>query len=161
MLEGLFQKKPIGTQVIGKSKGAEYRFLMGFLHRNGQLDVFENSVSFKHKSGLIFLFKTIQELEEYLIKKTENEAYVKQQRAKAFGEVHIVNRLPYPRLIQASVYAVADPNPQKINNLIESKRNELSENVEALQDKPVFVAFNSAGARLNDYIPVLEVNYKT
>ena len=158
MLKGLWQKLPVAGTSIGKTEETEHKFLLGFLHRNGQLDVFENSVSYQHQSGLILLFKTLQELEEYLFKKTENDDYVKQQRAKAFGEVHIVNRLPYPKLIQASVYAVADPNPQKINNLIESKRNELLENCGTIPDKPFFVAFDS---RLNDYVPVLEVKYKT
>ena len=155
MLKRLLAGKPFAKCAREEKKQAEYKFILGKMQYDGTFIPFMEST--RHRIGnKILLFLNEDKLLEYLEKKQANANHFKRERSKGLDEIYIAETMPYPNLFHIAVYACAENDEGKINQLIEERKRQILNNHGILPEK-TFIPYVNAR---NDFVPVLEVSFE-
>jgi hypothetical protein len=153
MLKALHRKKEINEE----SHGASFRFILGYRHKTGKLDTFPESVSHIHGNGNVSLWKTKQELDDYLKMKAENDAYFERERQKGLiDDWKISQTIPHPEL-KNCFYTVVKPDPERIEALISREKSRILDAYGIIPRKEVFIPYSNV---VGDYVAVLMVTWR-
>jgi len=132
-----------------------YRFILGRMDSNGIINDYPESASLE-KNGFVLLFPNKDKLEDYLRKRAANDLHFTTERVRKIDELRIADTMPYPNINHIDVYACAENDEGKINELIEERKRQILNNHGILPEKTFIPYVNSR----NDFFPVLEVSFK-
>lgn len=109
-------------RVEGKIEGAQWRFMLGHHHRNGRLEIYEESQARLHpKKFVVSLWRSPEALKDYERKRKQNDRFIAEQRKKNVPDMQAVQKVPYPNISHLAS-AVCDLNLTKIQRLIKENR---------------------------------------
>ena len=132
---------------------ATYRFLLG-IARYGKVDVLQDSVSLV-ENNTIYLFRTSDDLADFLIRKHQNEQHIAIMKSKRETEANINRSLPFPNL-HLDAHIMVAFRPKVVESLITNLKTEFLQKYGLLPNIPQIIPYMQ---RVTGYTCLLMVDF--